>query len=67
MRLVVSFAVLLVILMAVLFSAKKQVETLKPPAGAASAASAVPLPQAVGRQVQHAISEGARRASEAQP
>ena len=66
MRLVVSFAVLLVVLLAVLFSAKKQAQALKPPAPVASA-PAVPLPQAMGQQVQDAINQGALRASEAQP
>ena len=69
MRLVLSFVALLVVLLAVLFSAKQQVQALKPPAGAASdgAASTSPSPQAIGQQVQDAIQQGAQRASDAEP
>lgn len=73
MRLMLSFGVLLVVLLAVLFSAKQQAEGLKPPTAAASAtspgaaASAVPKAQAVGQQVQDAVNLGAQRASDAQP
>ncbi|CAM3663484.1 hypothetical protein [Roseateles saccharophilus] len=66
MRAAFSLLALVIVAAIVLSLAKKQATALKPQAGAASAASeALPVPQAVGRQVQGSIDEAARRTAEA--
>jgi hypothetical protein len=64
MRAALSLLALVIVAAIVLSLAKKQATALKPPAGAASAAT-LPRPEAVGQQVQGQLDEAARRAAEA--
>jgi hypothetical protein len=65
MRAALSLLALVIVAAIVLSLAKKQATALKPPAGAASSAAALPVPKAVGQQVQSTIDEAAKRAAEA--
>jgi len=69
MRAAFSLLALVIVAAIVLSLAKKQATALKPPPPGAPAASgasaALPVPEAVGRQVQGSIDEAARRAAEA--
>jgi hypothetical protein len=70
MRAALSLLALVIVAAVVLSLARKQASGLKPPGGAASAAStastgALPRPADVGQQVQGSLDEAARRAAEA--
>jgi hypothetical protein len=67
MRAAFSLLALVIVAAIVLSLAKHQTAGLRPQAGAASAAGggALPVPKAVGQQVQSNIDEAARRAAEA--
>ena len=65
MRAAFSILALVIVAAIVLSLVKKQATVLKPAAPAASAASTLPQPQAVGQQVQGSLDEAARRAAEA--
>ncbi|WP_374436354.1 hypothetical protein [Inhella sp.] len=72
MRAVFGVVMMLVVLAVVLVLVKQQTKVLVPaPAPGATAASAAPpaqaLPQAVGKQVEGLLQQGAERASEATP
>ena len=65
MRAAFSLLALVIVAAIVLSIAKKQATALKPPAPGASAASGtLPVPKAVGQQVQSSIDEAARRAAD---
>nr|WP_297530197.1 hypothetical protein [uncultured Roseateles sp.] len=70
MRSALSILALVIVLTIVMLTAKKQMQAMKPPASADPAASAsssaLPQPEAVGRQVQDLMKQGEQRASEAQ-
>ncbi|PZP36600.1 MAG: hypothetical protein DI603_01170 [Roseateles depolymerans] len=71
MRAVFSLTVILVVAAIVLFLARRQLDSVRQPAlpaatPAASATEVAPRsPQAVGRQVQDAVDDAARRSAEA--
>jgi len=65
MRAAFSLLALVIVAAIVLSLAKKQATALRPPAGAASATAAMPVPKAVGQQVQSTIDDAAKRAAEA--
>lgn len=66
MRAALSLLALVIVAAIVLSLAKKQATALKPPAaGTPAASAALPAPEAVGRQVQGAVDDAARRAAEA--
>jgi hypothetical protein len=66
MRAAFSLLALVIVAAIVLSLAKKQVTAFKPPADGASAPNAaLPVPKAVGQQVQSSIDEAARRATDA--
>jgi hypothetical protein len=69
MRAAFSLLALVIVAAIVLVLAKKQATALKPPPAGASAAAAggaaLPVPQAVGRQVQGSLDDAARRAADA--
>lgn len=69
MRAAFSLLSLVIVAAIVLSLAKKQATVLKPAgpsdAGSPAASAALPVPQAVGRQVQADIDAAARRAAEA--
>ena len=66
MRAVFSLLALVIVAAIVLSLVKKQTSALKPPpAGASAAGAAMPVPKAVGAQVQGSIDAAARSAAEA--
>lgn len=66
MRAAFSLLALVIVAAIVLSLAKKQATSLKPPpAGSPAASAALPVPKAVGEQVQGSIDDAARRATEA--
>ncbi len=66
MRAAFSLLALVIVAAIVLSLAKKQATALKPAqAGSPAASAALPVPKAVGQQVQSDIDEAARRATEA--
>ncbi len=69
MRAVFSLLALVIVAAIVLMLVKKQATALKPPPSGASAVAAegaaLPVPKAVGQQVQGSLDEAARRAAEA--
>ncbi|MBO9688597.1 hypothetical protein [Roseateles chitosanitabidus] len=72
MRSALSILGLVIVLAIVMFSAKHQMQAIKPPAAASAAGSgastdgALPRPEAVGKQVEDLMKQGERRASEAE-
>lgn len=70
MRAALSILGLVIVFAIVMWSAKTQMQAVKPPVPAASAAASgagLPAPQAVGRQVEGLLKQGEQRASEAMP
>ena len=65
MRAAFSLLALVIVAAIVLSLVKTQSAALKPAAPAASAAAALPQPQAVGQQVQGSLDDAAKRAAEA--
>lgn len=66
MRAAFSLLALVIVAAIVLSLVKKQTATLKPaPAGASAPGAALPVPKAVGAQVQDSIDAAARNAAEA--
>ena len=66
MRAAFSLLALVIVAAIVLSLVKKQTAALKPPAaGASVAGTALPRPEAVGRQGQGGIDDAARRAADA--
>ncbi|KQV60569.1 hypothetical protein ASC95_03740 [Pelomonas sp. Root1217] len=65
MRAAFSLLALVIVAAIVLSLAKKQATALKPLPGSPAASAALPMPKAVGEQVQNSVDEAARRAAEA--
>ena len=66
MRAAFSLLALVIVAAIVLSLAKKQATALKPPPpGASAPGGALPVPKAVGEQVQSSVDEAAKRAADA--